>query len=1133
MLVRELIDRLESSGMLDREIIDALRQQLEESGARVTPEAVVKLLVDNGHLTRFQATKLIGELRSGESTEPSDASPSGDKPSRGSADSDLVFADEAAAAAAMADDANESAAILLDDDDDVIAEAVPDDELVAEAVPVEAEAVVAEAVAVEDMASLAPHPVIPPRRDADKKNVWDSIWIYGVAGLIVFLLGVGGSLVYVMTRTSAEEFEEKGNKAYTGGNFVAAKEIYTEFLKSYPNDKGASQAKVRIGISEIILAKDSVGDPGIGLEKARTVLPTIENEPAFDSARADAAGVLVEIGTKIAEKADSLKVADDKDTTLKQLQEWFSLIENPMYMTSNLRQNFGPRITGIEETRGRVERDIARDRALTKALAEMRSAIAEKATKKAYDIRMELVRQFPRLLDHPELASLVLEASAIQRDLVTAAAKNPVVSREPDVVETNKTVLLTNLTGSGAADLIGRVVYFKVRGAVMALEANTGQVLWRRYVGYDTDNPPVALGDRPNDGVLLSDGRKGELLRVANNKTEWRAVIGESFSPPIVDGETVYTTTESGILLALDTVSGATRWAQQIPQTAHTSPGLMRRGAHLYQMADHSNLYVLSSQNGSCIQSFYIGHDVGTARVPAVALLGHLFVIENRGSDYCLVHILRIDDTTGQVSKAQDPVRLDGNVTTSPEVQERRLIVLTDRGQIVVLDVELSAEGDKVSKAAEKVASYDTPTESQMVVGRNEMWVTGARIGRFDLQINTGKVIPDWVQHEADTFIAKPMLIEGVLLHARRLRGTQGVRITAARPQDGTVLWQNDVGMPIAMVVADQATKTVYGVTSQAALYDLNRDTVAAGYSSKPLENPGGDGIAKRFERPLSAGNGKFVIVNQEASEQLAVFDPNRPREKLRLVTLSIPPGSKASPECVLMSGGVLMPMDNGRVILMNWESGGSLGSPFQPPAKPGEKVTWTTPIINPSDPEQLLIGDSRAKLYRLRVAEQIRELSSGSVSQKFIGPAAASGANLFAAASGTASDSLVTYSATSLEESGQRIMSGRIVFGPVSVGDIVLLQTADNSLQRIDADAKTLWSFTVPSGSPVAAPLLVDGQLLVTGADGWIVSLDPNDGRELGRIELAQPLAGNPLVAGGQLLVPGSEGVIYLVARP
>ena len=66
MLANELIDQLERRGLLDQEIIEALREQLDQGGARVTPEAVAKLLVDNGQLTRFQATKLIGELRSGE-----------------------------------------------------------------------------------------------------------------------------------------------------------------------------------------------------------------------------------------------------------------------------------------------------------------------------------------------------------------------------------------------------------------------------------------------------------------------------------------------------------------------------------------------------------------------------------------------------------------------------------------------------------------------------------------------------------------------------------------------------------------------------------------------------------------------------------------------------------------------------------------------------------------------------------------------------------------------------------------------------------------------------------------------------------------------------------------------------------
>ena len=74
MLANELIDRLERLGLLDQEIIEALREQLVQGGTRVTPEAVAKLLVDNGHLTRFQATKLIGELRSGEYQSDSDGS---------------------------------------------------------------------------------------------------------------------------------------------------------------------------------------------------------------------------------------------------------------------------------------------------------------------------------------------------------------------------------------------------------------------------------------------------------------------------------------------------------------------------------------------------------------------------------------------------------------------------------------------------------------------------------------------------------------------------------------------------------------------------------------------------------------------------------------------------------------------------------------------------------------------------------------------------------------------------------------------------------------------------------------------------------------------------------------------------
>ena len=62
MAASQFIALLESRGLLDPEIIEELHRQVEQSKGRVTPEAIAKLLVENGQLTRFQATKLVTEL---------------------------------------------------------------------------------------------------------------------------------------------------------------------------------------------------------------------------------------------------------------------------------------------------------------------------------------------------------------------------------------------------------------------------------------------------------------------------------------------------------------------------------------------------------------------------------------------------------------------------------------------------------------------------------------------------------------------------------------------------------------------------------------------------------------------------------------------------------------------------------------------------------------------------------------------------------------------------------------------------------------------------------------------------------------------------------------------------------------
>ena len=63
MMVEQFIDRLEQQGLLDKSVVDDLRRRVARvKGKKITPDAIAKYLVDGGHLTRFQATKLVNEI---------------------------------------------------------------------------------------------------------------------------------------------------------------------------------------------------------------------------------------------------------------------------------------------------------------------------------------------------------------------------------------------------------------------------------------------------------------------------------------------------------------------------------------------------------------------------------------------------------------------------------------------------------------------------------------------------------------------------------------------------------------------------------------------------------------------------------------------------------------------------------------------------------------------------------------------------------------------------------------------------------------------------------------------------------------------------------------------------------------
>ncbi len=208
MSAKQFIDKLEALGLLSPDILDELRRQVEDSKARITAGTLARLLVDNGHLTKFQATKLISEMsaaapdrRTAEAAAAADDDLLDIAPETPKANKAVILDDD--------DDGGSSAdevveVDVVEDDDDVVAavEVVDDDEEVAAVEVVQAEPVAAkeskrsskritkiESTGVKRPKEAKPRskrPLNPPSRPGD--NPWESHRILSVGVVLGLLL---------------------------------------------------------------------------------------------------------------------------------------------------------------------------------------------------------------------------------------------------------------------------------------------------------------------------------------------------------------------------------------------------------------------------------------------------------------------------------------------------------------------------------------------------------------------------------------------------------------------------------------------------------------------------------------------------------------------------------------------------------------------------------------------------------------------------------------------------------------------------------------------------------------------------------------------------------------------------------
>jgi hypothetical protein len=276
--------------------------------------------------------------------------------------------------------------------------------------------------------------------------------------------------------------------------------------------------------------------------------------------------------------------------------------------------------------------------------------------------------------------------------------------------------------------LVDDVLPVLAEGSVFGVNAGNGTLLWRQFVGYETTHQPQWTDRIQKKNLLLCDQRDQSLLCVdgLTGSLIWRSVVGQPFMQPTVVDGAIYIATRSGAVVRIDPYTGNKMAATQLPKKLLAPLEKAEGVPYIYAVAEDSNLYVLSAEDLTCAEVFYIGHFPGSVTQAPLFWSGYLLVPVN-GSDYCELHVLKFAEKGLRTERAQVFRLADGPVSLPPSRLGRWMLFLADNGEVKILELNTTEGEAPIRLVAERLASLNARTSLTQVTISSLQWPRSTR----------------------------------------------------------------------------------------------------------------------------------------------------------------------------------------------------------------------------------------------------------------------------------------------------------------------------------------------------------------------------------------------------------------------
>ncbi len=1191
--VEKLLDALEARGLIDDRLMSKLRTKVTRSERPLTAKSLAKFLVEKEHITQGQATEVLGSLvRSGVDVDPAPDEETGE--AEGGEEITPIISPASAVdmtvsplrqlSADAADEDAEGSSIFepfpsahIDADGDrgpdVDFGLAPDSELdaqdsdrpssVQEPVEEPEEAPAAELPPLEDMFGTPTSPAMrePARPLAEDKpllgeplesqsiepagaletkakrrkkkkepksdNEWDSpLILVGGGGLALLVLG-GITIAWLLNTESADEKLTSAQQALESGSYTQAISEYEEFLEDFPRHRDHGLARVRLVVAKLRKATEALNYE-IAFDVAQTDLEEVENEEKFgEVAHGELAALLPRIALGLAKEAEA---ADDPDTAKRLVEQStaaLALSSNTKYVPKSLR--YEAELGEVREMLGRIERRRQSQQDLQEAIGAMEQAIGAGDTRAAYAHHVQFVKDHPDLSGDEGLRGMLKKTTAAEQAAIRFVADEQAAETSERPTPWLASLAVANRRVRPAANATAGegTACVRVDGAVYGLDAATGKLLWRRYVGFAQAAWPVSADDH----VLVTDAQRHELMRLeaATGKLIWRQSLGEPFAQPLVIGQRGFLAAESGRLYVLDLTSGARMGYVEFAQPLRVTPAVDRGGERLYLPGDHSSLYALSLADLSCLGVYYLGHAEGSITVTPVPVLNKLAVLENDGVETSRLRLMSLEEN-GAVAGQVLEKRLTGLATSPPFVAGRRLIVVTDRGQIEVYEVASGDGEEALTLVATRAAAGSKPIVRHVALSGNHVWVGDTQLTKYSI-LPTGNRLP--VVSTENTFenavFDQPLALFGkTLIHVHRPKGRAGAVVAATKTEQGHTLWEIDLAMPPAgPPVVDNSGKTLAAASAEGYVFRFDEEAIRARVQDEPLDVPMMPARLPALAFAVDLGQGRAAF-GAPGSDRLLLYD-SASGGTAKWLPLASPLACRVTP----WGDGLVAPLEIGQVFYLSAADGSQVGTPFQPLLQP-RTTTDYQPAAATDDPRQFVIADGKEKIYLVALVDQpqphLKAVAEATTPNPIQSPLVVSGDSAVGVAG---SSHLVRFRLPSLEPAGEANLPAPATWGPYTADDGLLLATADDQLIAISPDGQIAWQVAIEHGDLAGAPLVTESSVLLAYRKGIIERRSLVDGTSQTTADVAHPLAAGPVRFLKRLVLTAGDGTLLVVDEP